>query len=91
MVLKNFSQCHSTIEFRRQVPKNKYTKLKKTSTRLISVFCTTYSYEFFFSVMKFVKSKHLATLANEPLKELIRSASITYRPNFQRLASQVQD
>ena len=41
--------------------------------------------------MKFVKLKHRATLTNEHLEELIRTALTTYRPNFQRLLSQVQD
>ena len=41
--------------------------------------------------MNFVKSKHCATMTNEHLEELIRSALTTYCPNFQRLASQVQD
>ena len=41
--------------------------------------------------MKFIKLKHPATLTNEHFKELIFSASTTYRPNFQGLASQVQN
>ena len=52
---------------------------------------TTYCCESLFTVMNFAKSKHRATLTNERLKELIRGASATYRPNIQRLASQVQD
>ena len=41
--------------------------------------------------MNFAKLKHRASLTNEHLEELFRSVLTTYRPNFQRLASQVQD
>ena len=41
--------------------------------------------------MTFVKSKHRAILTNEHLEEAIRTALTTYRPNFQRLASQLQE
>ena len=58
----------------------------------LTVFSTTYCCESLFSVLNFVKSKHgHATLANEHLEELIRTALTIYRPNFQRLKSQVQD
>ena len=40
---------------------------KKTSVRLTSVFSTTYCCESLFSVMKFAKSKHRATLTNKHL------------------------
>ena len=91
MALKNFSQCYSTTEFWRQVPESKYPELKKNSSRLISVFSTTYCCESLFSVMKFIKSKQRATLTNEHLGELIRTALTTYRPNFRRLANQKKD
>ena len=41
--------------------------------------------------MNFVKLKLCVTLTNKHLEELIRTALTTYRPNFQRLASQIQD
>ena len=88
MAVKNLSQCCSTIEFWRQVPETKYPELKKTSTRLISVFSTTYCCESLFSVMKLIKSKPRSTLTNEHLAELIRTALTTHRPNFRRLANQ---
>ena len=91
LVLKYFSQCHSTIEFRRQVPENKYPQHKKTRARLISVFSQAHCCESLFSVMNFVKSKHRATLTDEHLQKLIRTALTTCRLNFQRLASQEQD
>jgi len=46
-------------------------------------------YEFLFSEMKFVKSKHCATLTNEHLGELIRTAA-TNRPDFLKLAYQTK-
>ena len=51
----------------------------------------TYWCESLFSVIKFIKSKQRATLTNEHLGELIRTALTTYRQNFQRLANQTKD
>ncbi|CAK8686286.1 unnamed protein product [Clavelina lepadiformis] len=82
MALRSFSQCHSTVEFWRQVPESKYPELKKISSRLISVFSTTYCCESLFSVMKFIKSKQRVTLTNKHLEEVIRTALTTYRPIF---------
>jgi len=39
----------------------------------------------FFSVMKFVKSSHRATLKNQHLGKLIGTASTTYCPEFRGL------
>jgi len=39
----------------------------------------------FFSVMKFVKSNHRATLKDEHLGELFRTALTTYCPGFRVL------
>ena len=88
--LKNFNKCHSTVEFWQQVTECKYPEIKKTSAPLLSVFSTTYCCESLFSVMKFVKSKYRASLTNEHLSELIRSAFTTYRPDFQKLANRME-
>ena len=90
LALKNFNKCHSTVEFWQQVMERKYSELKKTSARLLSVFRTTYCCESLFSVMKFVKSKYHASLTNEHLSELIRTALISYRPDFQKLANKME-
>jgi len=44
----------------------------------------------FFSVMKFTKSNHRATLKNEHLRELIRTASTTYCLGFRGLENQTK-
>ena len=90
LALKNFNKCHSTVEFWQQVTERKYPKLKKTSARLLSVFGTTYCCESLFSVMKLVKSKYRASLTNEYMIELIRTAWKSYRPNFQKLANRME-
>ena len=83
--LKFFCKCHSTLELWQQV-----TELKKTSARLLSVFSTTYCCESLFSVIKFAKSKYCASLTNEHLSELIRTALTSYRPDFQKLANRME-
>jgi len=45
------------------------------TTHFCTRYSTTYCYEFYFSVMKFVKSNHCATLKNEHLGELIRTSN----------------
>jgi len=44
----------------------------------------------FFSVMKFIKSYHRATLKNEDLGELICTALTTYCPDFRGLENQTK-
>ena len=88
--LKNFNKCHSTEEFSQQVTELKYSELKKTSARLLSVFSTRYCSESLCSVMKFVRSKYRASLTNEHLSELIRTALTSYRPDFQKLANRME-
>ena len=90
LALKNFDKCHSTVELWQQVTKRKYTEIKKASVRLPSVFSTTYCCESLFSVMKFVKSKYRASLTNEHLRELIRTALTSYCPDFQKLANRME-
>ena len=90
LALKNLNECHSTVEFWQQVTERKYPDLKKTSARLLSVFSTTYCCESLFSVMKFVKSKYHASLTNEHLNELIRTALTSYRPDFQKQANKMK-
>ena len=82
-------KCHSTVEFWQQVTECRYLKLKKTRVRLLYVFSTPYFCESLFSVIKFVKSKYHASLTNEHLKELIHTAFISYHPDFQNLANNV--
>ena len=91
LALKTFNKCHSTVEFWRKVTERKYSELKKTSARLLSVFSTTYCCESLFSVMKFVKSKHRASLTNEHLSELIRTALTSYRRDFQKLVNRMEN
>ena len=40
--------------------------------------------------MKFVKSKYRASLTNEHLSKLIRTALTSYRPDFQKLANRIE-
>jgi len=70
VALKNFSQCHSTFEFWRQVTESKHSELKAPVydsflylAQLISVYCRS----FLFSVMKLIKSEHRVTLAKQHL------------------------
>ena len=90
LTLKNFNKCHSTVAFWQQVKERKYPELKKTSARLLSVFSTTYWCESLFSMMKFVKSKYRASLTNEHLSELIRTALTSYRLDFRKLANRME-
>ena len=90
LAVKNFGKCRCTFEFWQQVTERKYPELKKTSARLFSVFSTTYCCKSLFSVMKFVKSKYRASLTNEHLSELIRTALTSYRPDFQKLANRME-
>ena len=78
----------ATIEFWKQISEAKHLHLKKTSIRVISVLSTTYCCESFYSVIQFVKSKHRVTLTNQDLKELLRTAIISYQPNFKQFAAQ---
>ena len=88
--LKMAHKTLTTLEFWKQVLATKYAELKETTIRLISVFSTTYCGESFYSIMKFVKSKHCATLTNQHVKELLRTALTSYQPNFKELTSQIK-
>ena len=88
--LKMAHKTLTTLEIWKQVPATKYPELKETTIRPISVSSTTYCCESFYSTMKFVKSKHRATLTNQHLKELLRTALTSYQPNFKKLASQIE-
>ena len=90
LALKDFNKCRSTVEFWQQVTESNYSELKKTSARLLSVFSTTYCCESLFSVRKFVKAKYRASLTNEHLSELIRTALTSYRADFQKLANRME-
>jgi len=61
----------------------------QTSVRLISVFSTSYCCDFFFFVMKFVKSKHRCN-RNKWTLWRINSHLTTYRPDFRRQANQTK-
>jgi len=81
LVLKKFSHCDSTVS-----SDDRFQKVNTQNLiRLISVFSTTYCCEFLFSVMKFVKTNHHATLTNEHLGDLIHTFLTTYSPDFLRL------
>ena len=80
----------NTLEFWTQVSEAKYSEVKITSIRLISIFSTTYCCESFYSIMKFVKSKHRAALTNQHVKELMRTALTSYEPNFKEFTAQME-
>ena len=65
LCLKMVHKSPITVEFWKQVPALKYPELKKTNVQLISIFIITFCCESFYSVMKFVKSKHCAVLTNQ--------------------------
>ena len=90
LALKIFNKCRSTAKFWQQVTERKCPEIKKTSARLLSVFSKVYCCESLFSVMKFVKSKYGASLTNEHLSELIRTALKSYSPDFQKLANRIE-
>jgi len=78
LVLKKFSHCESTVD-----SDDRFQKINAQNLiRLMSVFSTTYCCEFMFSVMKFAKTNHQATLTNEDLQDLIQTFLTTYCPDF---------
>jgi len=86
---KNFSHCHSTLNFWRQVPVNIYPEFEIPVYN--SFLCIAQHIAvIFFSVMKFVKSNHRATLKNEHLGELIGTALTAYCPEFRGLKNQTK-
>jgi len=68
------------------------TNIQNLKYQCITHFCVKHSMVlwFFFSVMKFVKSNHRATLKNEHLGELIRTGLTTCCPGFRRLENQTK-
>ena len=89
---KNFRQGHSTLNFWRQVPESKYLEFK--TPVYTSFLCIAQDFAvIFFSVMKFVKSNHRATLKNElgNLGKLIGTALTTYCPEFRGLKNQTKN
>ena len=87
-VLKMAHKTLNTLEFWKQVLGAKYPNLKKA--RLISVFSTTYCCESFYSVMKFVKSKHRPALKHQHVNELLQTALTSYEHNFKELTAQME-
>ena len=82
--LKSVHQSQSTVEFSKQVSVDKYPALRQTSQRPLSIL-GTYSCESTYSAMKYVKSKNLAVLTNQHLKELLRTATTCYVTEFMKI------
>lgn len=81
----------STIEFWKQVPEQKYPKVKECALRLISVFGTSYCCEALYSTLKFIKNKHRSILTDQHLTELVRTALTSHQPNFQQLTAKMDN
>jgi 17beta-estradiol 17-dehydrogenase/3beta-hydroxysteroid 3-dehydrogenase/mitotic-spindle organizing protein 1 len=79
----------STTEFRKQVPEQKYPKIKACAQRLISIFSTTYSCESLYSALKSIKSKYRSVLSDEHLNELMRTALTSHQPIFKQLTAKM--
>lgn len=83
--LKTFLQSQKIAVFWGQVPEARYPHVKLAGQKLLSIFGSTYCCEAVFSTMKAVKSKQRATLTDDHLTELLRSATTSFEPNFKRL------
>ena len=88
--LKSVHQSQSTVEFWKQVSGDKYPALRQISQRLLSIFGTTYCCESMYSTMKYVKSKNRAVLTNQHLKELLRTATTSYEPDFKKIVEKIE-
>ena len=89
VALKNFSQCHFTVEFWRQFPECKYPEIKGPMHDPF-LYLAYILLWFLFSVMKCVKWNHRVTLTNQDLGELIRSSLTINCQDFRRHAYQTK-
>ena len=73
------------LEFWKTVPIEKYPNVKQAVLKLLSMFGSTYICESLFSTLKLVKSNHRSVLTDTNMKELLRVATMEYKPDLRRI------
>ena len=77
--------------YRKYVPSEKFPKLKKNASRIISLFGSTYVCEHMFSRMKHVKSKIRSSITDGHLEQCMRLATTSLQPDIHLLVQEKQN
>ena len=64
----------------------KYPNVKQAALKILKMFGSTYVYESVFSTLKYVKSKHRSVPTDTHVKELLRVATMEYKPDLKKIA-----
>ena len=80
-VLKEKHKEEQLVEFCRSLPDNVFPNLKKFTSKMASMYWTTYISEQTFSKMKYVTSEHHTRLIDDHLKAILMVGCCTSKPN----------
>ena len=83
--LKQLFQSEDLLEFWSRVPDGEYPNLKTNAQKNACVFGSTYVCEALFSKMVRIKNQYCNRLTDDHLKQLLRTASSTIAPRFDKL------
>ena len=77
-----------TTEFWKSVPMEKYPNIKWAALKVLSMFGSTYVCESVLSTLNHVKSSHRSVLIDTHVKELLRVATMEYKPDLKKIVKE---
>ena len=83
--LRQAFHSEGLFDFWRRVPEGKYPNLIANALKNASVFGSTYVCEVLFSKMVRIKNQYRIRLTGDHFKQLLRAASSTIAPHFDKL------
>ena len=84
----NLKSCFRDLpldKFYSLVPASTYPALRKHTSRMVSLFGSTYICEKTFSVMNFNKSKYRTALTDKYLQSILQISTTQYTPRYEKL------
>ena len=67
------------------MPMEKYANIKRAALKVLSIFGSTYVCESVFSILNHVKSRQRSVLTDTHVKELLRVATMEYKPDLKEI------
>ena len=89
-ILKTEHGTQTPETFWASVPNEKFAMLRKLALTVLTMFGSTYTCESAFSTMTAVKTKYRSSITDEHLCHCMRLALTPKKPNFKKLASELQ-
>ena len=83
-----FGKCSSNqdkINFFKSLPLNEYFNFRNNALKIISMFCSSYLCEQFFSLLKFRKNQYSSKLSEVNLENYLRISCSDCEPNYEQI------